>query len=355
MNSPFSDKLRAVKPYVPGEQSKNENIIKLNANENPYPPSPKVFEAIKNFNADKLRFYPNSSAYPLVQALAKHHEIDEDQVFVGNGSDEVIALSYLAFFNSKKPILFPDITYSFYPVWCDFFNVPYKTKAVDDNFMINPHDYYEDNGGVIIPNPNAPTGISEGREFIEDILLHNEDVIVIIDEAYVDFGGYSSIELIKKYENLVVVQTFSKSRSLAGLRIGTAFGSSKLIGLLNAVKNCYNSYTLDSMAIAAGTASVEDDSYFRTALSKVVATREHFSKELSKLGFKVFPSHSNFVFATHNSINAKELFEAAKKENIFVRYFNLPRIDNHLRITIGTDEQMDILIDFIEKFINKQK
>lgn len=351
MTKPWSDKLRKVDPYVPGEQSKNPNIIKLNANENPYPPSPKAIEAIHNFDADKLCLYPNSSAYQLTEALAKHYGLEMNQVFVGNGSDEVIALAYMAFFNSDKPILFPDITYSFYPVWCNFFNTPYLTKAVDSNFRINSADYYEQNGGIIIPNPNAPTGISEGREFIEDILEHNQDVVVIIDEAYVDFGGYSAIELLSKYENLVIVHTFSKSRSLAGMRIGVALGNPELIALLNAVKNCYNSYTLDSVAIAAGTASVNDDEYFKNTLKKVIATRERTSKELLDLGFTVFPSHSNFLFATHPTINAKDLFEAAKAENIFIRYFNLPRIDNHLRITIGTDEQMDALIAFIKKYI----
>lgn len=353
MDKPFSDKLRAVEPYVPGEQSKKLNIIKLNANENPYPPSPKAAEVIKNFNAGKLRLYPSSSAYQLTEALAAHYGLKNDQVFVGNGSDDVIALCYLAFFNSNKPILFPDITYSFYPVWCGLFNVPYKTKAVDDSFKINPKDYYEENGGIILPNPNAPTGISEGREFIEDILEHNKDVIVIIDEAYVDFGGYSSVELLDKYENLIIVHTFSKSRSLAGMRIGTALGSPELIGLLNAIKNCYNSYSLDSLAIAAGTASVEDDEYFRETLSKVIATRQWFSKELTKLGFTVFPSHSNFVFATSDTVNAKELFEAAREKDIFIRYFNLPRISNHLRITIGTDDDMNILLGFIKEYLQK--
>ncbi len=352
MNKPFSDKLRAVEPYTPGEQSKNNDIIKLNANENPYPPSPKVIEAIKGFEAEKLCLYPSSSAYALTEALAQYHGLDVNQVFVGNGSDEVIALSYLAFFNSDKPIFFPDITYSFYPVWCRLFNVPYETKSVDKNFIINPKDYYSANGGVILPNPNAPTGISEGRGFIEDILDHNRDVIVIIDEAYVDFGGYSAIELINKYDNLIVVQTFSKSRSLAGMRIGAAFGSAELISLLKAVKNCYNSYPIDSVAIAAGIASVEDDAYFKNTINKVIRTRERFSQELKGLGFTVFPSHSNFVFASKPDVNAKSLFEAAKKENIYIRYFDLPRIDNFLRITIGTDEQMDIFLNFIKRYLS---
>lgn len=350
MTKLWHDKLRNVDPYVPGEQSKNPNIIKLNANENPYPPSPKAMDAIRNFDAQKLCLYPNSGAYPLTEALANHYGLKTDQVFVGNGSDEVLALAYMAYFNSDKPILFPDITYSFYPVWCKIFNTPFVTKSVDENFRINPKDYHGENGGIILPNPNAPTGISEGREFIEDILQHNQDVIVIIDEAYVDFGGYSAIELLDKYENLVIIHTFSKSRSLAGMRIGVALGNSELINLLNSVKNCYNSYTLDSIAIAAGAASVADNDYFQRNIKKVKDTRERTAKELTNLGFTVFPSHANFLFATHSTIGAKELFDAAKAENIFIRYFNLPRIDNHLRITIGTDKQMDALIAFIKKY-----
>lgn len=351
MTKPWQDKLRKVEPYVPGEQSKNKNIIKLNANENPYPPSPKVMEVLKNMDTKKFSMYPNAGGAPFVDALAEYYGVERDQIFTGNGSDDVLALSFMSFFNSDKPILFPDITYSFYPVWCQLFKTPYKTKAIDDNFMINPKDYYEENGGVILPNPNAPTGISEGKEFIKDILDHNRDCVVIIDEAYVDFGGYSCVELLKEYENLVVVQTFSKSRSMAGMRIGVAIGNKELIGVLNAVKNCYNSYTMDSVAIECGTASVKDDEYFRQTLNKITTTRERSTKAFEDLGFTVFPSHSNFIFVTNPNINAKDLFETLKKENIFIRYFNLPRINNHLRITIGTDEQMDILIEHIKKYI----
>lgn len=353
MTKLWADKLRQVDPYVPGEQSKNKNIIKLNANENPYPPSPKVVEALKNFDADGLAKYPNSSAAPLVEALAKYYGVETNQIFTGNGSDDVIALSFMSFFNSEKPILFPDITYSFYPVWCRLFNIPYETPAIDENFKINPQDYYKENGGVILPNPNAPTGISEGKEFIKDILDHNRDCIVIIDEAYVDFGGYSCVELLNEYDNLLIVQTFSKSRSLAGMRIGVAIGSAEIIGVLNAIKNCYNSYTMDSVAIACGKAAVEDDEYFRETLKKVISTRDRSTEEFKKLGFTVYPSHSNFIFVTKDDVNAKDLFEALKKDNIFIRYFNLPRINNHLRITIGTDEQMDILIEHVKKYLEK--
>ncbi len=355
MTKPWFKNLRQIEPYVPGEQSKNENIIKLNANENPYPPSPQVMQALREIRPENLSLYPNSNAQKLVDAIAQYHGVKSSQVFVGNGSDDVIALSFMAFFNSDKPILFPDITYSFYPVWCRLFNIPYETPKVDDNFKIIPSDYYKPNGGVIFPNPNAPTGIGEGKEFIKDILNHNPDSIVIVDEAYVDFGCYSSIELLKEYDNLLVVQTFSKSRSMAGMRIGAAIGNEELIGVLNAVKNSYNSYTLDSVAIECGSAAVNDDEYFKSTLLKISSTRDRVSDIFKKMGFTVYPSQSNFIFVTKNDISAKALFEYLKSKNIFIRYFNLPRIDNHLRITIGTDEQMDTLIKETENYLNGLK
>ncbi len=355
MTKPWFKNLRQIEPYVPGEQSKNENIIKLNANENPYPPSPQVMQALREIRPENLSLYPNSNAQKLVDAIAQYHGVKSSQVFVGNGSDDVIALSFMAFFNSDKPILFPDITYSFYPVWCRLFNIPYETPKVDDNFKIIPSDYYKPNGGVIFPNPNAPTGIGEGKEFIKDILNHNPDSIVIVDEAYVDFGCYSSIELLKEYDNLLVVQTFSKSRSMAGMRIGAAIGNEELIGVLNAVKNSYNSYTLDSVAIECGSAAVNDDEYFKSTLLKISSTRDRVSDIFKKMGFTVYPSQSNFIFVTKNDISAKALFEYLKSKNIFIRYFNLPRIDNHLRITIGTDEQMDTLIKETKNYLNGVK
>lgn len=355
MTKPWFKNLRQIEPYVPGEQSKNENIIKLNANENPYPPSPQVMQALREIRPENLSLYPNSNAQKLVDAISQYHGVKSSQVFVGNGSDDVIALSFMAFFNSDKPILFPDITYSFYPVWCRLFNIPYETPKVDDNFKIIPSDYYKPNGGVIFPNPNAPTGIGEGKEFIKDILNHNPDSIVIVDEAYVDFGCYSSIELLKEYDNLLVVQTFSKSRSMAGMRIGAAIGNEELIGVLNAVKNSYNSYTLDSVAIECGSAAVNDDEYFKSTLLKISSTRDRVSDIFKKMGFTVYPSQSNFIFVTKNDISAKALFEYLKSKNIFIRYFNLPRIDNHLRITIGTDEQMDTLIKETKNYLNGVK
>ena len=348
---PWQNKLRVLEPYVPGEQSKEKNIIKLNANENPYPPSPRVGNAIKNLDFNKLSLYPDTLSNELIEALALHYKVNKGQIFVGNGSDEVIAFCYMAFFNSDKPILFPDITYSFYPVWCRLFGVPFKTKALDENFKISAQDYYEENGGIILPNPNAPTGIGENKNFITDILEHNKDVIVVIDEAYVDFGGYSCVELLEKYENLVIVHTFSKSRSLAGLRIGSALANPQLISLLNSVKNSFNSYTMDTIAIAAGTASIKDNEYFENTVKRIITSRETFAKSLKNIGFTVYLSQTNFLLVSHPKISAYEIFKACKEENIYIRYFDLPRIDNCLRITIGKDSEMDILKNFLENYI----
>ncbi len=343
MSKPWSDKLRKIQPYVAGEQSKNPNIIKLNANENPYPPSPKVKEVLSNFNTDNLKKYPASDALELKNALAKAYNLNENQIFMGNGSDDVLALCFQAFFCSDKPILFPDLTYSFYPVWCSLFKTPYKNIPLDENFCINPDDYKEENGGVILPNPNAPTGIYENLDFIKKILNNNTDCIVIIDEAYIDFGGESAISLLDKYENLVIVQTMSKSRSLAGLRVGYAFASAELISVLEAVKNSYNSYTMDSIAISAAAASLADNDYFKDTCNKIINTRQKTIQALEKLDFDVVPSMANFVLATHKSVKAVDIFEKLKAQNIFVRYFKIPRIDNYLRITIGTDDEMDKL------------
>lgn len=351
MCKPWSDKLRKIQPYVAGEQSKNPNVIKLNANENPYPPSPKVKEVLSNFNTDNLRKYPASDASELRTALAKAYNLDTSQIFMGNGSDDVLALCFQAFFCSDKPILFPDLTYSFYPVWCSLFKTPYKNIPLDENFRINPDYYKEENGGVILPNPNAPTGIYENLDFIEKILNNNTDSIVIIDEAYIDFGGQSAISLLDKYQNLVIVQTMSKSRSLAGLRVGYAFASAELISVLDAVKNSYNSYTMDSVTISAAAASLNDDKYFKDTCNKIINTRQKTIKALETLGFDVVPSMANFVLATHKSVKAINIFEQLKKQNIFVRYFKIPRIDNYLRITIGTDDEMYKLFYALKKLL----
>lgn len=355
MENLWKENLRKIIPYVPGEQSKEKNIVKLNANENPYPPSPKAIEALKSFNSDRLRFYPNANSTELKEALAEYYNVKIENIFVGNGSDDVLAIAFQSFFNSDKPIVYPDLTYSFYPVWCDLFGIPYKTYPVDDNFRIIPEDYKEENGGVVIPNPNAPTSIGEGLGFVEKIMKYNPDSVVIIDEAYVDFGGTSSVELTKKYENLLITGTFSKSRSLAGLRIGFAVGSKELISVMEAVKNSYNSYTVDSVSMAMGTASIKDDEYFKSTCKKIIDTRERFTKEMKALGFKVLDSSTNFIFATHSDLSMKDMFEYLKTKNVFIRYFSLPRIDNYTRITIGTDKEMDILLKEIKEYINEHK
>lgn len=351
MENLWMKNLRNIDPYVPGEQSKEKDIVKLNANENPYPPSPKVFEAIEKFSTSALRFYPDANAVPLKQAIADYYDVDIKNVFLGNGSDDVIAIAFQALFNSDLPIVYPDLTYSFYPVWCSLFNIPYKTYPVDGNFRINPEDYKARNGGVIIPNPNAPTSLGEGRDFVEKIMEYNQDSVVIIDEAYVDFGGISSVGLTKKYENLLVTGTFSKSRSLAGLRIGFAIGSEKLISVLEAVKNSYNSYTIDSISIEAGRASILDDAYFKEICNKIMKTRTRVTEEMRKLGFTVLDSQTNFIFATKENMSMKDMFEYLKRKKVFIRYFSVPRIENYVRITIGTDDEMDILLKEIKEFV----
>ena len=351
MSREWTKNLRNIEPYVPGEQSKDKDIVKINANENPYPPSPKAIEALKSFDTNKLRFYPSANSTKLKEAIAKYYKVDVSNVFVGNGSDDVLAVAFQSFFNSEKPIVYPDLTYSFYPVWCSLFGIKYKNYPVGDDFRINPEDYKEKNGGVVIPNPNAPTSLGEGLDFVEKILNYNQDSVVIIDEAYVDFGGTSSIPLIDKYENLLVTGTFSKSRSLAGLRIGFAIGSKARIDVMEAVKNSYNSYTVDSLSIEMGAASIEDDEYFKSTCKKVIETRERVTLELEKLGFDVLDSQTNFIFATHNKHNMKSLFEYLKTQKVFIRYFSLPRIENYVRITIGTNEEMDIFLEKTKEFI----
>ncbi|MBE5923470.1 MAG: histidinol-phosphate transaminase [Lachnospiraceae bacterium] len=341
--------VRTVEPYVPGEQPKDANVIKLNTNENPYPPSSKVLNA--KLDLEKLRIYPDPEVTALVEELANYHGLNKEQVFVGVGSDDVLAMAFLTFFNSDKPIFFPDITYSFYDVWADLYRIPYVTKALDDNFNIVPSDYKETNGGVVFPNPNAPTCVYLPIDKVKEILDNNRDVVVIVDEAYVDYAPDSALSLIDEYDNLLVVRTFSKSRSMAGMRIGYAMGNPELIKALNAVKFSFNSYTMNYSSIVLGVESVRDDAYFKEMIEKVKNTREWFCKELTRLGFSYPETHTNFVFASHKDVPAKAIFEAAKANHIYVRYFNKPRIDNYLRITIGTDEQMKTLVKFLENFI----
>lgn len=341
--------VRRVVPYVPGEQPKGDNIIKLNTNENPYPPAPAVVN--KSLKLSDLRLYPDPGAELLVKKIAEYHGLSPENVFVGVGSDDVLAMSFMTFFNSEKEILFPDVTYSFYDVWADMLKIPYRAVSVTEDFRLRREDYFVENGGIIFPNPNAPTGIAEPVSFVEDILKHNPDVVVIVDEAYVDFGGESARFLIDEYDNLLVVRTFSKSRSMAGLRIGYAMGNAKLIQYLNDVKYSFNSYTMNMPSIILGAESLGDDAYFKDTIAKVVRTRDWFKKEIEKLGFISLPSAANFLFITHKDLNAKFIFEEAKKAGIYVRYFDKPRIDNYLRVTIGTDEQMETFLEFLKKLV----
>lgn len=343
--------VRKVVPYTPGEQPKKTNMIKLNTNENPYPPAPGVERVIKAFDVDRLRLYPDPAVSALVNELAEYHGLRPEQVFVGVGSDDVLAMCFLTFFNSDKPILFPDITYSFYDVWADMLRIPYVTKPLDDDFSICVEDYMADNGGIIFPNPNAPTGVELSQQKIETILKYNSNRIVIVDEAYVDFGAETALPLLEKYDNLIVVRTFSKSRSMAGSRIGYAMASEKVIKYLNDVKYSFNSYTMDQLSIAVGVEAVKDDAYFKETVHKIIATRERTKAELAAMGFSFRDSKSNFIFAKHESCPARELFEVLKQEDIYVRYFAKPRIDNYLRITIGTEEEMDRFLAFVKQYL----
>ena len=351
----WSPEVRDLEPYVPGEQPKIQNLLKLNTNENPYPPSPKVVDAVQAVlahQADALRLYPDPDATALKQAIAKQQNVDVSQVFVGNGSDEVLAHIFKAFFIQQEPILYPDITYSFYPVYSQFFGVQTKQIPLNEKFEIDISDYEQENGGIIITNPNAPTSIALGLDKIEQVLKANPNRVIVIDEAYVDFGAESAVELISRYENLVVCQTTSKSRSLAGLRVGFAIAQAHLIAALEAVKNSFNSYPIDRFAIAAAVASFEDQDYFQEQCEKVIASREKLVDNLTELGFNVLPSKANFIFATHSLHDAAQLAEKLREQGIIVRYFNKPRINQFLRITIGTDEQNQRLVDTLKMLIS---
>ena len=344
--------VRKVEPYVPGEQPKHK-VIKLNTNENPYPPSPKVQQIIDGFDAQQLRLYPDPEVSELIAAIAKNKGLEKEQVFVGVGSDDVLAMSFLTFFGSEQPILFPDITYSFYDVWAELFRIPYEPIPLQEDFRICVDDYKRKNGGIVIPNPNAPTGIAESLDVIEQIIAANPDSVVIIDEAYVDFGTKSAQELLTTYENLLVVQTFSKSRSLAGSRIGYAMGSKKLIAYLNDCKYSFNSYTMDRLTIQVGKASMEDEPYFTEQVRRIIDTREWAKEQLKKLGFDFPDSEANFIFARHKQRAAEDIFAALKQRNIYVRYFKKPRIDNYLRITIGTKEEMKQLMNALQEILQE--
>lgn len=352
--SSWRDNLRKIEPYVPGEQPNLPDMIKLNTNENPYPPCPGVRKVLDTYSEDLLRLYPDPSSEKLVEAIAKYNHVDKEQVFVGVGSDDVLAIAFMTFFNSKKPILFPDITYSFYDVWAELFRIPYERPALDDNFQIVRSDYYRENGGVVIANPNAPTGVFQGMDALEDIILHNQDVVVIIDEAYVDFSEEgSALALTEKYENVLIVQTYSKSRSLAGMRIGHAIGSKELIAAMNDVRFSYNSYPMTRLSVEIGAAAMEDEEYFEETCKKIIATREWTKKELKRLGFSFQDSMTNFIFASHKSVPAEEIFDALREKHIFVRHFGAERIKNYLRISIGTQEEMEVFVHEVEKLVMK--
>lgn len=353
MSAAFMNYVRKVDPYVPGDQPNFPDMVKLNTNENPYPPAPAVEAALHDLSVDSLRLYPDPVVSKLNTAIADFYGVKPEQVFSGVGSDDVLAMCFLTFFNSKKPIFFPDVTYGFYPVWSELFQIPYEKKPLNDRFELVKEDYYAENGGIVFPNPNAPTGIALSVADIEDIIQHNPDSIVIVDEAYIDFGGTSVLPLIDKYDNLIVVQTFSKSRSMAGMRIGFAVSNSTLIRVLNDCKFSFNSYTMNQTTIAAGVAAVSDRAYLEETLAKIVATREHAKKVLAEMGFQFPDSQSNFLFVTHPDYFAKELYEMLKEQHIFVRYFGTGRTKDYLRITIGTEEQMETLYAALRAYFQR--
>ena len=347
------DNFRKLDPYVPGIQPRFTDMIKLNTNESPYPPSPKVIEASERFNAADLRLYPSVDVGPLRDALAEYHGFDRSCVFVGVGSDDVLATIFQACFNSGRPLMFPEITYSFYEVWARLYNINVKKVPLRPDFTINADDYCGvENGGVVLANPNAPTSIAMEKGDIEMIIRSNPENVVVIDEAYIDFGGESVLDCVPKYDNLIVVRTFSKSRSLAGARIGYCVANPELIGIIEAVRNSINSYTNNAPAIEMGVASVKDEDYFRSMIAKVIATRERLRNELLALGFTVLPSSANFVFAAPPApLTATDVYDRLAEKHIFVRHFKIPGIENYLRITIGTDDQVDTMLTEVKKMI----
>ena len=348
MNKYWSRTVKNIEPYVPGEQPKDRQYIKLNTNENPYPPSPKAIEAIRLAANETLRLYPDPNCDELRETIAGHYHLKREQVFIGNGSDEVLAFSFPAFFDpAGNDLIFADITYSFYPVYADFFHVNYRLIPLDDEFNLIEEGYDQVNGGILIANPNAPTGRGVSLKTIEAILSRNKNSVVIIDEAYADFGSQSSLKLIHDYQNLLIVKTLSKSHSLAGLRVGYAMGDEGLIEGLNRVKNSINSYTIDRLALAGAREAIKDDAYFQETRSKIIKTRERVTARLVDMGFKVIPSHTNFIFISSPQCPGNLLFQRLKAKGVLVRYFNQPRIDDFIRVTIGTDAEMDSFLDAI--------
>lgn len=348
----LNSKYESLIPYTPGEQPKvNGRLIKLNTNENPYPPAPGVTEVINDKELAKLRLYSDPEASELVEAIAENFEIKKEQVITGNGSDEILAFIFMAFQGKTGKVFYPEISYSFYPVYCDVFGAEGIKVPLKEDFSVSPEDYYNAGGTIVITNPNAPTGIALTLDQIEDILTHNPDDLVVIDEAYVDFGAQSAVQLIDKYDNLLVVQTFSKSRSLAGSRIGYALGNEEIIADLNTIKFSFNPYNLDRLAILAGAAAMKDKAYFENTRRQIIATREMFVEEMKEMGFDVLPSKANFVFASSDKISGKEYFSALREQNIIVRYFEKEKISNYVRITIGTPEEMQLLIEATKKIL----
>lgn len=351
MSKFWSEITRNIEPYVCGEQPKDKKYIKLNTNENPYPPSKLVVEAIERASDDRLRLYPNPDCDELRDTIAGYYNLKSDQVFIGNGSDEVLAMSFLTFFNKNEEIVFPDISYSFYPVFANLFGLKVRLSNLKDDFSINVDDFLKENGGVILPNPNAPTGRFLDTDYIEEILKFNSEKVVIVDEAYIDFGGKSVVNLIDDYPNLLVVQTLSKSRSLAGMRVGFAMGQKELIDGLNRIKNSFNSYTVDTLAQSAAVSAFKDEKYFKECTDKIIASRKMTSDELEKLGFQVVPSMTNFIFIKHKNKSAEEIFNKLRESGVLVRYFNKPKIDNYLRVSIGSEDEMRVFIEKIKKVI----
>ncbi|WP_415894197.1 histidinol-phosphate transaminase [Neptuniibacter sp. PT8_73] len=349
MSKYWSDAIQRLTPYVPGEQPKESGITKLNTNENPYPPSPKAAAVINNFDTARLRLYSDPDCTQLKDSLASHFEVERKNVFVGNGSDEVLAHTFAAFFQQEQPLLMPEFTYSFYPVYCNLFDIEFKLLPLGENFELNLEDYNQPNGGIIFANPNAPTSRAIELGEIEALAQRNTETVIVVDEAYVDFGASSAIELTKKYDHLLVIQTFSKSRSLAGMRVGFAIGHEDLIAGLERVKNSFNSYPLDMLAIESAVAAVEDNDYFEATTKKIIETREWTVNRLEELGFISLPSKTNFLFSTHRFIEAAELMGFLRTKKVLVRYFSKPGIDNYLRISIGTQEEMELLISTLEQ------
>ena len=354
MSKLWSDLVQQLDPYVPGEQPKVSNLIKLNTNENPYPPSPKVQAVLSGFDENSLRLYPDPNSQSLKQALAKQFSVNESQVFVGNGSDEVLAHAFVAFFKKDKPLLFPDISYSFYPVYCNLFDIDFEKIALDKSFSIQTKDYKKDCGGIIFPNPNAPTGKYLALDTVKTLAKEHSTVVVIVDEAYIDFGGDSAVALIDECPNIVIIQTFSKSRSLAGIRLGYAIAQPDLIDGLERVKNSFNSYPINRLSEAAALASLNDQAYFESCRERVIATRENTVEALEALGFDILDSKANFVFAKPDlskGVDSKTIFIALRERNIIVRYFDKPRISEYLRITIGTEDEMHTLIKALQEIL----